>query len=529
MATAYSRQLGQKVPQSEPLPGQVPNNAGGHAFPVDDWTRLDRFLILGSEGGSYYASERKLTLANAAAVERCVRLDGLRVVRQIKEISLAGRAPKNDPALLALAHVAKMGDVNARQAAYEALPQIARIGTHLFHFAEYLKLVGHGWGRGTRRAFANWYLDRPADKLAMQAIKYQERDGWRHRDLLRLSHPKTDDAELNQIFKWVTKGTIDVEKDGDNVLWAFEMVKRMTAESDSNALCGLITKYSLPHECVPNEMKQYPAVWEAMLPHMGLTAIIRNLGKMTSIGLLAPLSESASHVVRRLGEVIDLKAARIHPLNVLTAMKIYGQGHGDKGKLSWSPVQQIVDALDAAFYATFQTIEPAGKRHLLGIDVSGSMAGASIAGMPLTAREGSAAMALVTASVEPEFAAFGFSTTFRPLKISPRMRLDDAIAAVSGLPFSGTDCSLPMVHATENKIPVDTFVVYTDNETWAGNVHPPVALREYRQKMGIPAKLVVVGMCSNEFSIADPNDGGMLDVVGFDTATPAVMADFARG
>jgi 60 kDa SS-A/Ro ribonucleoprotein len=39
----------------------------------------------------------------------------------------------------------------------------------------------------------------------------------------------------------------------------------------------------------------------------------------------------------------------------------------------------------------------------------------------------------------------------------------------------------------------------------------------------------VVGMVSNGFSIADPSDGGMLDVVGFDAAAPAVIADFIRG
>ena len=61
-----------------------------------------------------------------------------------------------------------------------------------------------------------------------------------------------------------------------------------------------------------------------------------------------------------------------------------------------------------------------------------------------------------------------------------------------------------------------------------GSVHPAKALQRYRQEMGIPAKLVVVGMTATEFSIADPNDAGMLDVVGFDTATPNVMNDFLR-
>ncbi len=75
----------------------------------------------------------------------------------------------------------------------------------------------------------------------------------------------------------------------------------------------------------------------------------------------------------------------------------------------------------------------------------------------------------------------------------------------------------------------DAFVIYTDSETWAGPVHPVEALREYRQKTGIAAKLVVVGLVSNGFSIADPEDAGMLDVVGFDTAAPALIADFLCG
>ena len=122
----------------------------------------------------------------------------------------------------------------------------------------------------------------------------------------------------------------------------------------------------------------------------------------------------------------------------------------------------------------------------------------------------------------------GGSSCLTPIALSPRQRLDDAVRAVSRLPMGGTDCALPMVWAAQRKIDVDTFVVYTDNETWAGSVHPAQALRSYRQASGNAAKLVVVGMTSNGFTIADPNDAGMLDVVGFDTATPPVISDFAR-
>jgi 60 kDa SS-A/Ro ribonucleoprotein len=164
----------------------------------------------------------------------------------------------------------------------------------------------------------------------------------------------------------------------------------------------------------------------------------------------------------------------------------------------------------------------------MGLDVSGSMGMGQVAGVPgLTPRVATAAMAMVTAAVEPSHRFVAFSHELVPLNISPRQRLGDVTRLTSEMPFGSTDCSLPMQWALKEKLPVDIFVVLTDSETWFGSIHPAQALREYRERMGIPAKMVVVGMVSNGFTIADPNDAGMLDVVGFDTATPNLMADFA--
>ena len=274
-----------------------------------------------------------------------------------------------------------------------------------------------------------------------------------------------------------------------------------------------------------------------------MTAMIRNLATMTRVGLLAPGSAATAKVVAQLRDRHRLTKARVHPIAVLAALMTYKSGRGVRGNGTWMPVAQVVDALDAAFYASFGLIEPAGKRMLLALDVSGSMGSGAVAGVVgLTPRVASAAMALVTAATEREhtFVAFtaagsgyggkwgGGTSGITSLTISPRQRLDDVVSAVDALPMGGTDCALPMIWAETNRIDVDTFCVYTDNETWAGNVHPAQALRSYRDARGIPAKLVVVGMTSNGFSIADPNDAGMLDVVGFDTSTPPVIADFAR-
>src|SRR6476646_8642109 len=213
---SYLKRLGpRRVPHWAPLPGQAPNTAGGFAWAVDAWTRLRRFLILGSEGGSYYASEWTLTREIAQAVEECVREDGVRAVAEIVRVSAEGRAPKNDPALYALALAAGSGDVETRKAALEALPQVARTGTHLFQFTLFVEGF-RGWGRSLRRAVGRWYAAQPVDAVAYQAVKYRQRGGVTHRDLLRLAHPAAQvsagnptlavSAEHRGLFEWIVRG-----------------------------------------------------------------------------------------------------------------------------------------------------------------------------------------------------------------------------------------------------------------------------------------------------------------------------------
>src|SRR5215470_14302404 len=519
-----------RTPQSEPIAGTVANSAGGHAFPVDDWTRLDRFLILGSEGGSYYASETALTRENAGAVLRCIAADGARAVARIVEISEQARAPKNAPAIFALALATAVGDEATRNAAFAALRRVARTGTHLFQFAEAVQAM-RGWGRGLRRAVAGWYLARPVDELAYQAVKYQQRHGWSHRDLLRLAHPLTDEAARRDLFDWVCRGTLGPATPAI-VAGSAALAKAATGPEAA----ALIRAHGLPREAVPTALLNEAVVWQALLERMPMTALVRSLAKLTAVGALRPFGDSLPMVLAALADSDRLRRARLHPLAILIALRTYAAGHGDKGQLAWEPVPQVVDALNAAFYTAFQWVEPTGKRLLLALDVSGSMAMGRVAGTALTPREAAAALALTTAAVEPSYHIVGFTASDSPdvaagmthLPLTPSMRLDDAVRATAGLPFGRTDCALPMLYALEKGLTVDAFVVYTDSETWAGRIHPVEALRAYRRRTGIAAKLVEVGMVSNGFSIADPNDAGMLDVVGFDTATPAVIADFAR-
>lgn len=533
------------TPQSEPLADkkQVKNSAGGFVFAVTPWTRLERFLVLGSESNTYYASSRDLTKENIDGLKAALAEDGARFIKTVVDISFSGRAPKNDPALfaLALAVADKRKEVSAL--ALSELPKVARIPTHLFHFMQYVSAL-RGFGRALRTGIADWYLSQFPVKLAQSVTKYQSRDGWTNRDVLRLchAHPKTESQK--SILHWAVKGwesVGDVPHEDEALLpiWAFEKAKRLKPETDAKEIVRLIGDYELPRECVPTEFLNSVEVWDALLQKMPMTAMIRNLGKMTSIGLVSPNSDAAKMVRERLEDAELLHRARIHPISVLMAQSVYKQGHGMKGSLSWSPVAPVLNALDKAFYASFANAPKTGKRFYIGLDVSGSMGGGNVAGTPLAPRDAAAAMAMVTMRKEDDYYIAGFtggsggyygrgngSDAITKLELTPQMTLDQAVKYTSGLPFGGTDCALPMIDALKKKIKADVFIIWTDSETWAGGVHPTVALQEYRDKMGIDAKLIVGGLVANEFTIADPSDAGQIDIVGFDAAVPNIISQF---
>lgn len=511
---------------------EVKNSAGGYVFEATPWNRLRRFLVLGTTGGTYYIGERDLTRENVDTLARLVAADGQRVVREIVTVSTENLAPKVQPTIFALAYCAGADDPLVRAAALDALPQVCRTGYHLFTFVRYVENF-RGWGRGLRRAVAGWYTDKDPDKLAYQLIKYRQRDGWSNRDLLRLTKPAVSDPELNALLGYA------VGKPGEALhpqVRAAEMALTLT---DPKQVAALVTEFDLPWEALPSEALQAPEVWEALLPKMGLTALIRNLGRMSSIGLVKPFSNAANVVIERLADQDALRKSRVHPFTVLLAQSTYAAGKGVKGKLTWNPVGPVVDALNEAFYLAFGNVQPAGKRTLIGLDVSGSMSGfgwnyydrtpGGVAGTHLSPREAAAAMCMITVRTEPQVAVMAFSGGFVPLNISKTMRLDTVVRTTERLPFDRTDCSVPMRWAEKNGLDVDTFVIYTDNETWSGVVKPSQALVSYRQKTGHDARLAVVGMVSNGFTIADPTDPGMMDFVGFDGSAPQVLSDFSAG
>lgn len=539
MANAALKNVGTRrtgTPQTQKArEDQVRNNAGGYVFEITDLDAFKRFLMFGSEKNFYRSAEKQAQYSADLAKKLISAGKSQELVDLIVEVSTEGRAAKQQPGLFGLAVASSFGTDWEKAYALSKVSAVARTASTLFTFVAYLDSF-RGFGRGVRRAVAGWYEGKELDKLAYQIAKYKERDGFSHKRLIDLSHPsrsKTDEG-FSALIDYAREGKFD-KQHVPSIIVGVETAKT----ADPKVLPDVIRDYGLSWEMVPTEALKEKAVWEAFLSggSLPLGALVRNLSRLTKVGLIRPLSTDTQEIAARITDEEQIRRARIHPLNLLIAARAYARGSSTKAdgytlKDTWTPDRDILAALDEAFYKSFKFVEPTGKRYFQAIDISGSMSsqigGTGYAnGLGITAREAALVLSMVTERIEPMTFLAGFNRTMTPFTLGKNTRLDQ----IRQPSWSGgsTDCAAPMLYALENNIEADVFTIYTDNETWAGRVQPFEALQRYRNKTGIDAKLIVLGMTVSSFTIADPRDPGMLDIAGFDTNVPAIISEFARG
>lgn len=498
---------------------QILNNAGGYVFSIDDMNYLKRFLVLGVETNNYYVNKNQILNEASDRIKTIISTRGREVVDMLMEVSDLGLAPKNDPAIFILALCASDQNVETRRYALSKLEMVCRIPTHLYHFLAYVK-NRRGWGRTLKRAVTKWFNNKTPKDLAYSLTKYAQRDGFSVSDALRLAKPVPVSEEHRVIYNYVTytdKKKVNgreflLEKanyfnESANYLKLIDRLPMMT-ESE---LCEVIERYAVPYEVIPTE-KRTANIYKALVKKSGLTWLIRNIRNIEKHSLFED-SDVADLYASRFHKEALMKS-RIHPINILM-----GFGYTDN--------KLVNQTLNNAFYNSFLNVEKTGKRIYVGVDCSGSMS-TRIDTNNITSMQVAACLAMQFLRVENQLVVKGFGDSMIDLNLKVDDDLYEVMRKMEELDWKTTDCSQPMLDAIKNKLLVDCFIIITDNETYAGKVHPFEALKQYRKWSGINAKMIVMATSTSGFSIADPSDAGMLDVVGFSSDVFQVINYFLK-
>lgn len=520
-----------QTPQTQPIPGResemIQGRSGGYMFDAGVWEMLRRCLLVGTAQSTYYADKHELSEDFINTLQQAIAENPGRVAQEIAYAS-DGKAINNSAPILALV-LLSMGDTPAAKNAFlEVFPQVVRTGSHFYEWLNYTKSM-RGFGKIIREVGNQWLQNQDVKALAYQLLKYQQRHGFTNRDALRLFHVKPPTPDHQLLYNWIVKGwqelPSEIPCDALAQVWWYEWLKRNPDQTHYAIAQGRLT-----HEMAAPVGKMDRQAWQLLFEEMPIGAMLRNLGSLTELGVLrTDEPKNLDRVEAVLNNRDRLRKGRIHPIDVLKALKTYSSG-GKLGnsKKTWVPVPRIVDILEKALELSFETVEPTGKVFMHAVDVSGSMSW-SVTGMGLTCCEIATTMALVTAKAEKNYEIRGFANDFRDLGITAKDSFSSALAKASSQNFGATDASVTYQWMIKNKFKADVICFWTDSESWAGYHHPAQALQEYRQKVNPHAKAVYVTLTPYQITLVDPKDPNSWDLGGFDPSAPRLIQMLAAG
>jgi 60 kDa SS-A/Ro ribonucleoprotein len=491
------------------------NHCGGPCTFINRQERFQRFLILGSES-SYYCPSATLKGETIECInELCEQELGADImILTILKLDKERRVPKHSHILFAMAAMCNHSEEMRRRVYEELLIPCCRTISHLFEFFSYINHIS--WGRHAKKWLNQWLTRFTPREFAYQVTKYRNRKGFKPADLLRLLHP-VETGSRNNVYKYCLD---QWEFDEDDLelstyLANVDIARYSTLLED---VIPAVLKHQLTWEHIgQQQLLKEPSLWEIFLiSHMPFQAVLKNICRMLECGV------RQDYIIHYLTNTELMEKTKMHPIQFLLALHMVAHSP-DLAKEN----HRLVMHLERCFTDAFQFVTPSQARLLVGVDVSASMDGSTCVGArSLTAREAACAFAMVLKRTEPYVKIMAFSDTLVPFQITEEDRLTNIIEKARQIPFGGTDCSLPIQYAIENKLIVDAFVVITDNETNYGRVHPKVLLERYRSSINPMAKMVVLSTASTNVSIADPTTNYMLDIAGFDASVFDVMRDF---
>ncbi|CAC5409700.1 TROVE2 [Mytilus coruscus] len=518
----------------------------------DDYL-LRRFLCLGSKDSVYRSNTQhsKFSRNDVPFIERLiVNRRGTEVLDCIKDVSDNNKACRQEPTMFAYAFCMVHGDKVIKNYGYKMLNNICRIPTHLFEFQNYCEELnkqknnGSGWGRSHRNGISKWYNSyaNDAPKLAYLVTKYKKRSKWNHRDIVRLAHVKPKNERIRTILKFIVNKEMDdvvtlhesLDKDHRKVKTFIRAVIEAKECEDKVQLIELITLHGLEREHIPNSFLSEKEVWRVLLRTMPLTAMIRNMGKMTRLGIFD--DEHASFFVTLVKEKLEsdvLQESKVHPLRILFALRQYQAGKGDKGKLEWHPNHAITTILEKAFDDTVSLQPKSGKRYLLAVSVSGEMK-EKLIGSPLTASEAAGAMVHTIVKKEDRVETLLFENNLERPYISTIDPNDNFNSIKRKLelfsPSEGHQITFSNWARDNNNF--DVIMVFTDTLTGEGEGHVTEPFDHFCQshRVGAPNHArVIVAMTGKTNDVVEPCDIQTLHVIGFDPSSPQIINSFISG
>ncbi|XP_012253968.2 RNA-binding protein RO60-like isoform X1 [Athalia rosae] len=511
----------------------------------------------------YYEQSRVTSIGKLAE-----RDNPLVPIELIKKAFDSGMVPNPETLVFALALCARQKKESLRHAAYDAVKTICTTPQHFILFTKFASELAksapepkHGWGSGWRKAASDWYLSKDAMELAKCVTRYKGRYGWSHKDIIKLSHPKTTDIAKQAVLKYilfglkVAKQEFSDKPDAAEVLEYIQKVEDFKHCEDEVVAGRLLEIHNLSLEHVPGHLLKSREVWNSLIPTMSITMLLNNLQRIHNIGLLKPYAVEADKIIDVITDKERLIRENVHPALVLITIKNYEKSGKplsyEKQKVKDAakkpspppirPNRKIIETLYKTLGYSFdlQILKPTGLQYMITIDMSKAMQESRVWQCGnINAAEAGCLIALCLLRCEKNVTVATFKNTGVHIvnldKMYTNASLGQIFKKMKQMPTGPVNLEKPIIWAAQEKKKYDVFINVVDViDKRFGNGsridNPRRAIKNYRSKMSQDnAKLVTCAMTTPQIGNPIDEDKNVLTICGFDANVPKIIEAFAR-
>ena len=537
--------------------------------PNDPQIRLSQFLYVGKEYPDYQPGNwfvhNYFLAKNVPSIEELAE----NVEKQLLPVEIITKAfesnlvPNPETLVFALAVCCRqMKSETLRHAAYAALNKICSSPQHFILFIKFASQISkqkeldanssskHGWGQGLRKAVNHWYLSKTPMELAKCVTRYRSRYGWKHKDIIKLSHPVSKNPGGEIVFKYIIRGLEEINKSFDEnsefteIIEYIKNVEDFKHCSDQVRAAALLETYKLTLDHVPGHLLKSKEIWNALIPSMDLHMLLTNLQRIHNLELLRPNSPTVSKVTEQLINDENISRSKVHPALVLVTIRDYENSGKpltyEKRKIREQfdkplpappkPNSKIIDALYKLLNLSFAHIQPTGLRYMVTINMnkvmlethawrSGNVNGAEAGCM--------IALALLRSEKNVTIATFK-NVGIHTVNIDKTASFGQAMRRLQQMPVGNVNLGKPMSWAAYQNNKYDVFINVVD-QIFEKTDTSEEALQAYKAKVKLPnTKLINCAVCSSSTYRKKKVDGNILTINGFDATVPVIIQAFSK-
>ncbi|XP_043253937.1 60 kDa SS-A/Ro ribonucleoprotein-like [Colletes gigas] len=540
--------------------------------PNDPEIRLSQFLYVGKEYPDYHPGNwfvhNYFLAKNVPSIEELAentekQLLPVEIITKAFESNLV---PNSETLVFALAVCCRqMKSEQLRHAAYAAVNKICASPPHFLLFIKFVSQISkqkelnatgsskHGWGKGLRKAVNYWYLSKTPMELAKCVTKYRGRYGWKHKDILKLSHPVPKNPETEVVLKYVIHGLEEIKKTyGEDSRFAeiveyIERIEDFKHCKDQLQAAHLLEERELTLDHVPGHLLKSEEVWNALIPSMDLITLLNNLQRIHNFELLTPNSLIVSKIIEQITNVSYIIRDKIHPALVLVTVRNYEncgkpltyvkrkvKEQADKKQLILpipiKPNSKIIVALYKMLNVSFFHIQPTGLRYFVTIDMNKVMLGKQTwRGGNVNGAEAGCLIALSLLRSEKNVTIATFKNIgIHMVNIDKTASFSQAMRRLQQMPVGNVNLGKPMSWAANQKMKYDVFINVVD-QIYEKFDTSEEALQKYKTALTLPnTKLINCAVCFHSTYHKEKRDNSILTINGFDASVPVVIQAFAK-